>query len=109
MHTFTSAVILSYAAILVAGGFIGWRVSGSRISLTASLLSALLLSIAYRLSQTSPAGGRLMATIVALALAVLFASRLRKTKKFMPSGMMLLLSIVVTVILAWSTARVWSG
>ena len=109
MEPFTSAVILTYAAILVVGGFIGWRKSGSRISLTSGLISALLLSIAYRLSQSSPVGGRLMGTIVALALAALFGWRLRKTKKFMPSGMMLLLSLVVAVILAWSTARAWSG
>ena len=109
MYTLPSAVILTYAAILVAGGFVGWRMSGSRISLTSSLISAVLLSIAFRLSQSSPAGGYLMGTIVALALAALFALRLRKTKKFMPSGMMLLLSFAVAVILAWSTARSWSG
>ena len=105
MLPFTSAVILTFAAILVVGGFIGWRKSGSRISLTSSLISAVLLSIAYRLSLSSPAGGTLMGALVALALTALFAWRLRKTKKFMPSGMMLLLSLAVSVILAWSTAR----
>ena len=107
MHEFTSAVILTYAAILIAGGIVGWRVSGSRISLTSSLACAVVLAGAYRLSRTYPAGGYLLATIVALALVVLFAMRLRKTRKFMPSGMMLLLSSVVTIILAWSTTRSW--
>jgi len=108
MHTFTSAVILTYAAILVVGGFLGWRISGSRISLTSSLACAAVLATAYRLSRTYPAGGYLLATLVALALVVLFALRLRKTGKFMPSGMMLVLSSVVTIILAWSTTRTWS-
>jgi len=107
MHSFASVVILAYTALLVAGGIVGWRVSGSRISLTSSLLSALLLSIAYRLSQSTPAGGYLMGAIVALGLAALFTLRLRKTKKFMPSGMMLLVSFAVAVILAWSTVRAW--
>ena len=107
MHAFTSAVILTYAAILIVGGFIGWRMSGSRISLTSSLACAAVLAAAYRLSRTYQAGGSLLATIVALALVVLFAMRLRKTRKFMPSGMMLLLSSLVTIILAWSTTRSW--
>lgn len=105
MHTFTSAVILTYAGLLVIGGIIGWRISGSRISLTSSLASAALLSVAYRISSSEPRSGYLMAAIIALALAILFAFRLRKTKKFMPSGMMLLLSAVVTIILAWSATQ----
>ena len=109
MHAVASIVTLSYAALLVAGGIVGWRVSGSRISLTASLVSAALLSASWRISLGSPGPGYLMGTIVSLALAVLFTVRFRKTKKFMPSGMLLLLSIVVTVILAWSSFTTWSG
>ncbi len=105
MLRFAFAVIVVYTAFLVVGGIIGWRVSGSRISLTSSLVSAALLSVAWRISLDAPKSGYLMATIVALALAILFALRLRKTKKFMPSGMMLLLSAIVTIILAWSAIQ----
>ncbi len=107
MHAFTSAVILIYAAILVAGGVIGWRVSGSRISLTSSLISAFLLTVAYRITLSSPLGGYALAAFVSVALEAVFALRLSKTKKFMPSGMMLILSGVVTVILAWSIFQAW--
>lgn len=107
MNSFTSAVILIYAFLLLVGGIIGWRVSGSRISLTSSLISAALLAAAYRISLGSPFSGRLMATLVATALEVVFAMRFRKTKKFMPSGMMLIVSGVVMVILAWSTIQAW--
>src|SRR5581483_4297674 len=95
MHSFTAIVILTYAALLVIGGVIGWRVGGSRMSLTSSLISAALLSIAYRISRIEPRAGILMAAVVAFALAVLFVFRLRKTRKFMPSGMMLALSAAV--------------
>ncbi len=105
MNAFAGYIILIYAGLLVAGGIIGWRVTGSRISLTSSLVSAALLSIAYWISQDAPKSGYLMATIVALALAVLFLIRLRKTGKFMPAGMMLILSSIVTIILAWSAIR----
>jgi uncharacterized membrane protein (UPF0136 family) len=107
MNSYTSAVILGYAGLLVVGGFIGWRVSGSRISLTSSLISAALLAAAYRISLGSPFAGRLMAMIVATALEAVFAMRLSKTRKFMPSGMMLIVSGVVMVILAWSTIQDW--
>lgn len=103
MQSFTHTVILTYAALLVLGGIIGWRVGGSRTSLTSSLISAALLSVAYRISREEPRVGFLIATVVALALAVVFVFRLRKTGKFMPSGMMLALSAIVAVILAWST------
>ncbi len=100
-------VILIYAAILVIGGFVGWRLSGSRISLTASLISAALLSFAYRLSRTSPGPGYLMGTIITVGLAVMFTLRFRKTKKFMPSGMLLALSVIVLAFLLWSTMQFW--
>ena len=107
MNSFTSAVILGYAGLLVAGGIIGWRVSGSRISLTSSLISAALLAAAFRISLGSPFAGRLMAALVATALEAVFALRLSKTRKFMPSGMMLILSGIVMFILAWSTIQAW--
>ena len=107
MDQLAAGVILVYAAILVVGGIVGWRLSGSRISFTAGLASAALLAIAYRLSQTRPAAGYLMASVVSLALVVLFAVRFRKTGKFMPAGMMLLVSGIALALLGWFTARSW--
>ncbi len=107
METIAAAAILIYAAVLVIGGVVGWRLSGSRMSFTASLTSAALLTIAYRLSYSSSFGGYLMATIVSLALGILFAARFRKTGKFLPAGMMLLVSLVVVILLGWAAALSW--
>ena len=107
METIASATILIYAAVLVIGGVVGWRLSGSRMSFTASLVSAALLTTAYRLSHSSSFGGYLMAAIVSLGLVILFALRFRKTGKFLPSGMMLLVSLVVVILLGWTTALAW--
>ena len=107
MENFFSAVILIYAAVLVAGGIVGWRISGSRMSFTASLISAVLLATAYRISLGYPSGGYLMATAFSLALGVLFAFRFRKTGKLIPSGTLLLLSLVAVILLGWATARSW--
>ncbi|MBI1955490.1 MAG: TMEM14 family protein [Acidobacteria bacterium] len=107
MHPLASWIILSYAAILIAGGLVGWRRGGSRISFTAGLASAALLTVAHRLSQIHPFGGYLMATGVSLILAVVFFRRFRKTRRFFPAGLLLALSGMVVVILGWMTARSW--
>ncbi|OFW43161.1 MAG: hypothetical protein A3J28_07015 [Acidobacteria bacterium RIFCSPLOWO2_12_FULL_60_22] len=104
MGALAAGVILVYAAILIAGGFAGWRVSGSRISLTAGLASAALLAIAYRLSHLHPLAGYSMAIAASLALTVMFALRFRKTGKFFPAGIMSAISGVVFVFLGWLTA-----
>ena len=105
MHALAASVILAYAAILIVGGFVGRRVSGSRVSLTAGLASAALLAIAFRLSIIRPLAGYLMAAAVSLALTVMFSLRFRKTKKFMPAGMMLVVSGIALAILGWVTAN----
>jgi uncharacterized membrane protein (UPF0136 family) len=105
MH-FAQTLILIYAALLVVGGLIGWRVGGSRMSLTMSLLSAALLAVGYRISLSEPKAGLLMAAVVAFALTMLFVFRLRKTHKFMPSGMMLVLSAIVGIYLAWTASQI---
>ena len=107
MQTFGVAIIVAYGSLLVVGGVIGWRVSGSRVSLTASLASAALLAVAFRISLSNAFAGYLLATAVALGLAVVFSRRLRKTRKFMPSGLMLILSSVAAVLLAGITAVSW--
>ncbi len=107
METIAAAAILIYAAVLVIGGVVGWRLSGSRMSFTASLISAALLTTTCRLSHNSSFGGYLMATIVSLALGILFAVRFRKAGKFLPSGMMLILSLVVVILLGWTIVLSW--
>ena len=97
-------VILVYGVILIAGGFAGWRLSGSRISLTASLASAALLAIAYRVAFFHLLAGYLLAFLVSLGVTVLFGLRVRKTKKVMPAGLMLAVSAIVVAIPSWLTA-----
>ena len=46
-------------------------------------------------------GGFWLAGAVAIALTVLFGVRYGKSGKFMPSGMLGLLSVVVAALLAW--------
>ncbi len=104
MSTLAVGVILAYGAILIAGGFVGWKFSGSRISLTAGLASAALLALAYRVALFHLLAGYLFAFLVSVGLVAMFGMRFRKTRKVMPAGMMLAVSAIALVILCWQMA-----
>lgn len=104
MSALAVGVILAYGAILIAGGFVGWKFSGSRISLTAGLASAALLAVAYRVALFHLLAGYLVAFLVSLGLTVMFGLRFRNTRKVMPAGVMLAVSVIALAILGWQMA-----
>ena len=83
-------VLWIYIVLLVVGGLIGFLKAGSKASLIASVASAVLLSLCAAGIVFQP----YMADIILAALLVLFAWRLTESKKFMPNGLMLVLTIV---------------
>lgn len=92
---------LIYGILAIAGGAIGYKQAGSKVSLISGIISGLLLIIgAYLLFGGSSAGATL-AAIVSVVLIVVFGIRLAKTRKFMPAGLMIILGIV-NVVALWS-------
>jgi uncharacterized membrane protein (UPF0136 family) len=90
-------VLWSYIVLLVAGGLIGWLKAGSKISLIMSLLFALPLSLcALKVVQVS-----WLAEILLGALLTVFSVRLAKTMKFVPSGIMLVITAVALLLRLW--------
>src|ERR1700690_1364203 len=93
MHNFANTVLWIYIVLLLVGGLIGFFKAKSRVSLISSSVFAAVLV----LTQTGifePTLGRNLVNVLLAALLVVFAIRLAKTKKFMPSGMMLVLTVV---------------
>jgi uncharacterized membrane protein (UPF0136 family) len=92
-HT-ANLVLWIYIVLLVVGGLIGFLKAKSRVSLIMSVAFAALLSLC--------AAGIIfqyyVADILLAALLVFFGMRLTKTKKFMPAGMMLILTLVALVL-----------
>ena len=83
-------VLWVYIILLVIGGIIGFFKGKSSVSLIMSVAFAAALSLcAMRVIFQA-----YVADILLSALLVVFAVRLGKTKKFMPAGLMLLLTIV---------------
>jgi uncharacterized membrane protein (UPF0136 family) len=87
-------VLWIYIMLLLVGGLIGFLKAGSKVSLITSAVSAaaLILTAIPGLFGQSVARG--LADVIMAALLVVFAIRLSKTKKFMPSGMMLAITAI---------------
>ncbi len=80
--------------MLLVGGMIGFFKAGSKVSLTSSAISAALLVITAIPGLFQRNVARALADIIMAALLVVFAIRLSKTKKFMPSGLMLAITVL---------------
>lgn len=84
------AILWFYIVLLVAGGLIGFFKAGSKVSLITSVLFAAALSLCALGVLNVP---RLADILMAVLIAV-FGVRLARTKKFMPSGLMLAVTVV---------------
>jgi uncharacterized membrane protein (UPF0136 family) len=90
MHPNT--ILWIYIVLLLVGGLFGFFKAGSKVSLITSAISAALLVITD-LPVFVPKFRQVAPECIMAALLVVFAIRLAKTKKFMPSGLMLLMTV----------------
>lgn len=98
MHT-EDIIFWSYDILLIIGGLIGFYKSGSKASLITSAVAAALLILTRLPGVFQPAFGRGLSNVIMAGLIVVFAWRLTKTKKFIPNGLMMVLTIVVLFLL----------
>ncbi|MGA7933505.1 MAG: TMEM14 family protein [Kovacikia sp.] len=98
--------VLIYALLVALGGVMGYAKVQSNASLISGLVSGVVLAIAWYTSLQNPLVGLAIATVVALLLLGVFALRFRSTAKFMPAGLMAILSLGATVAFAigWVSA-----
>ena len=82
-------VLWIYIVLLVIGGLIGFFKSKSQVSLVMSVAFAAALSLCAAGIIFQP----YVADILLAALFVVFGIRVTKTKKFMPAGMMLVITV----------------
>ena len=82
-------VLWIYIIVLVLGGLIGFLKAKSKVSLIMSVSFAAALSLCAAGIIFQP----YVADILLAVLLVVFAIRLVKTKKFMPAGLMLVISL----------------
>ena len=85
-----NTILWIYIVLLVAGGLVGFLKAKSKASLIMSVSFAAILS----LCAAGIIFQRYVADIVLAFLLVFFAFRLSKSKKFMPAGLMVLLTVL---------------
>lgn len=87
-------VLWIYIVLLVAGGLVGFLKAGSKMSIIASAIFAGLLALSAL--DVCPMD---MAMVLIACLAVFFGMRFTKGKKFMPAGLMAVLSFAALIAL----------
>jgi uncharacterized membrane protein (UPF0136 family) len=87
-------ILLVYIVLLELGGLMGFLKAGSKASLIASsIFAAVLVLFVFNIL---PIG---YAWVVLAFLLVFFAKRLIRSKKMMPNGMMVILSLLALILL----------
>ncbi len=94
MHNFANTVLWVYIVLLLIGGLIGFLRAKSKVSLITSVAAAVLLTLTALPGILDPAFANTLANLILLVLLVVFTLRLAKTKKFMPSGLILVLTVL---------------
>ena len=94
MHHFANTILWIYIVLLVVGGLIGFLKAKSKVSLIASSIFAALLVLTAIPGLFTPRMALGLSNVIMAVVLVVFALRLAKTKKFMPSGMLLIMTIV---------------
>ena len=88
-----NTVLWVYIILLIVGGLMGFFKGKSKVSLILSAVFAAALVLAAIPNLFDANFRRGLANVLMAALLVVFALRLARTKKFMPAGMMLVLTI----------------
>ncbi|HEY9785203.1 MAG TPA: TMEM14 family protein [Candidatus Obscuribacterales bacterium] len=85
--------------LMCVGGLVGYAKAGSKASMAAGLGSGVALLGTYALTYTDVKLALIIALVISASLDAVFSVRLAKTKKVMPSGVLLALNVIVQVIL----------
>lgn len=89
--------LFAYSVLMIIGGYFGHR-AGSSISLITSVTAGLALVFLWFLSQMGQSWGDAAINTILAILGIFFAYRFAITGKFMPGGLMLVLTIIMFVI-----------
>jgi uncharacterized membrane protein (UPF0136 family) len=94
----TAIEIWIYGVIIILGGIMGFVKVGSKASLISGVgMGLALLVCGYGVSRGS-VDSLMVAVVIAALLLVIFAIRFAKTKRFMPGGLLAILSLLAVAI-----------
>jgi uncharacterized membrane protein (UPF0136 family) len=99
MHLNATLILWIYIVLLFVGGLIGFLKAGSKVSLITSACFAGILILCNVGLIFQPDMAYILETGVLVFLMVFFAFRLTKSKKFMPNGLMAVLTLATLLLL----------
>jgi uncharacterized membrane protein (UPF0136 family) len=88
-------ILWIYIVLLVAGGLMGFLKAGSKMS----LLTSLGFAAALGLCNANVIQVRNLTDVLLAILVIFFGMRFAKTRKFMPMGMMAILTVVTLALM----------
>ena len=98
MKKFATMYLIFYAIAMIGGGIAGFASKHSVPSLIAGVLSGVILLAVYtKIAVDAPRAFQIAAGVAGL-LVISMAQRFLKTHHFMPSGLILCLSIIGVII-----------
>lgn len=100
-----SLYLYAFGAITIAGGVVGFVKANSKASLIAGGASGLLLLVAGYLAGSGSKVGFALGLIVSFALAGRFGMAFKKSGKFMPAGLILILAVAGLALSGFALAR----
>jgi uncharacterized membrane protein (UPF0136 family) len=89
-----NTILWVYIVLLIVGGLVGFLKAGSKVSLITSVIFAVLLALFAAGILSWPHG----ADVLLGLLLIVFVIRYAKTKKFMPSGLLILLTLATLLL-----------
>lgn len=97
--SFMPWLVIVYALVLLGGGMIGYYMANSWASLITGSITAIVLIISAISMFNKSLLGYFVAVAIAFLLTLFFANRFISTFKLMPTGLMVIVSLAVFIIL----------
>ncbi|CAD5946448.1 hypothetical protein PCC9214_02274 [Planktothrix tepida] len=92
---------IAYGLLAIIGGIVGYTKAKSKISLFAGCTTGLLLVLGGILQIQGLTWGLIFSIVLSGFLIITFISRLFKTRKFMPSGLMIIAGFVALALMGY--------
>lgn len=90
--------LVIYGILLIVGGVMGKVKGNSSASLVAGTLAGVAALIGFWKSLDDPMTGFMIGAMVGLMLTGIFISRFVRSRKFMPAGLILIMSLIVGIL-----------
>lgn len=97
---------IAYGLLAIVGGIIGYTKAKSKISLFAGCSTGILLILGGIIQIQGISWGLIFSIVMSVFLIITFISRLLKTGKFMPSGLMIIAGFIAVAMMGYQLQTV---